>query len=334
MEDLLEGRVVERLRSGDLHRRMGVPLADRGKGAAAVEVEGDPAHGLEVRGDLLRIVTGARAVGAGDEDVQRALRVEELLALGVAQEQDRLGVLDLAGLDHGEGAREGKLEDFDLLLLVVEAAPLADLRFTRVLRGEEVEDLRHRPRRRVGFADLDHAAEPEAGLLLGLAAGAILRSILVQKTRADLDHHPVRVAVDVGGHPELPGEHHRAGRAVVEQDRRPVAAVVGFAGLGLPGPVLALVVEGHLPKGVPVGRKDLVLGDLDARGHEAKLSRARRPAVNPRYRVSWSLSRSACAAGVRPRSRKPRGSSWATTRSTPLCAPSHSGSMSRRSLTP
>jgi hypothetical protein len=110
----------------------------------AIDRERRPVHRGQVRGDLSRIVSGSGAVGPRDEDVLRpTARRQQALTLGMAEQHDRLGILDLARLDHREGLRERQLEDLDVLVLVSHPAPIADAHVLRVLRDEEVQDLGH-----------------------------------------------------------------------------------------------------------------------------------------------------------------------------------------------
>ena len=57
------------------------------------------------------------------------------------------------------------------------------------------------------------------------------------------------------GKPELAGEHDGSPGKVVKQDRRTVAAIVGFSGLPLPRAVSAQKVEGRLLQDIPIIRE-------------------------------------------------------------------------------
>jgi len=100
------------------------------------------------------------------------------------------------------------------------------------------------------------------GFLFRFAPDTVFRVVLVQQPGAGFDEHTVRVAVDVGGHPELPGQDDRAFFAVVQQDGGAVAPVVGFAALGFPGAVVFLVFKSDLAEYVPVVREYLGLDNF------------------------------------------------------------------------
>jgi hypothetical protein len=65
------------------------------------------------------------------------------------------------------------------------------------------------------------------------------------------------VPVEEDREAELAGQDHRPGRRIVEQDRDPVAAVVGLADLPGDAAVTMAVVERRLAQDVPVVRQHL-----------------------------------------------------------------------------
>jgi hypothetical protein len=69
------------------------------------------------------------------------------------------------------------------------------------------------------------------------------------------------MVVDICGEAELAAQQDRAARGVVEQDRRAVAAVIGFSLLNLPVPATATVVIGGAAQDVPSVRSDLDVAD-------------------------------------------------------------------------
>jgi len=73
-----------------------------------------------------------------------------------------------------------------------------------------------------------------AGLLFGFASYRCLGVVGVEQSSGRFDEHPVSVSVDVGGHPELAGEHDRLPAPIDRQDRCTVTAVVRLALLVVP----------------------------------------------------------------------------------------------------
>jgi hypothetical protein len=71
------------------------------------------------------------------------------------------------------------------------------------------------------------------------------------------------MVVDVYGEAELAGQEDGATGEVVEQDRGPVAAVVGLALLGFPASVAAAIVERRAAQDVPAVGGDLDVADDD-----------------------------------------------------------------------
>jgi hypothetical protein len=100
-------------------------------------------------------------------------------------------------------------------------------------------------------------ADVHAELLRGLTADGGDRIVLVEQTGGRLDEPPVGVAVDVDRVAELPRQQHGAPLDVVQQDRGPVAAVVGLALLAGPVAVDVPVVEGRAAQDVPAGGQEL-----------------------------------------------------------------------------
>jgi hypothetical protein len=71
------------------------------------------------------------------------------------------------------------------------------------------------------------------------------------------------VAVDIHREAELPAEQHRASGDVVQQQGGAVAAVVGLALLGDPGPVGSATLQRRPPEHVPAAGQQLDVLDDD-----------------------------------------------------------------------
>ncbi len=131
-----------------------------------------------------------------------------------------------------------------------------------VRRDVEVQPLRHGAGAHVGVEDVLDLADLDTELLGGLATDRGLRVVAVEQAGGGLDQHPVRVVVDVGRVAELPGQQHGVPLGVVQQDRGPVAPVVGLALLGGPLSVAPAVVQRRTAQDVPSCG-----GELDVTDH-------------------------------------------------------------------
>jgi hypothetical protein len=94
-------------------------------------------------------------------------------------------------------------------------------------------------------------------LLLRLPLDARFRIIFVQQPRANFDQHPICQAIYVSRESKLPRQHHGSVRTVIEQNRRPVSAVVRFPVLCLPSPISPQEIKRGLLQHIPIVRQCL-----------------------------------------------------------------------------
>src|SRR3954471_23394312 len=121
------------------------------------------------------------------------------------QEHDRLRVDD-PGADQRQRLVDVELDHLDVLALLGQPASVGGPGGLAVRAGVAVQSLGDRTRAGVDVEHVGELADPVTGLLLGLPPGRGQGVVLVEETRRGLQEHAVRVAVDVGGEPELPGE--------------------------------------------------------------------------------------------------------------------------------
>ncbi len=135
-----------------------------------------------------------------------------------------------------------QLQHLDILAFVGDAAAVAYFHARLVFGDEEVQLLGDRSRAHEGLEHLFDLAKTIAGFLFGLGADPLLGRFIVEQAGSRLDHEIV-VAVDVSWIAKLPHQHHGALRPIIRQQRRAVAAVIGFAVLRLPLAVGPAVFE-------------------------------------------------------------------------------------------
>ena len=133
-----------------------------------------------------------------------------------------------------------------------------------IVGDEEPQPFGDAARAHIGRVEAAHVAQPVAELLFGLAADAGFRVVRVEQSGASLDQRlgmAGRIGRDSGT-----GLHqqHGATLAVVGQDHRAVAAIVGLADLRLPDAVVAPVVEHRLLQHGPFVGKHFNGADADA----------------------------------------------------------------------
>ncbi len=185
--------------------------------------------------------------------------------LQILQQHDGLAVFNAAVGDHRHRFTERQFDHFDIFIFNAAAgrAPL----IVMVFGDKEVHDFSHAARRHVRFEDFLHLADLKTGLLHRFAARALLRRVGVQQAGAGLEQHAALVAVDVGRHAELIGQHHRALGAVVQQNGSAVATIVDLAHLLHRTAVFAFQIERVLVQHIPVVRQQLFLHILNFRRH-------------------------------------------------------------------
>ncbi len=177
----------------------------------------------------------------------------------------QLTTQDVVKAIQSQNAHERQFDHFDIFIFNAAAgrAPL----IVMVFGDKEVHDFSHAARRHVRFEDFLHLADLKTGLLHRFAARALLRRVGVQQAGAGLEQHAALVAVDVGRHAELIGQHHRALGAVVQQNGSAVATIVDLAHLLHRTAVFAFQIERVLVQHIPVVRQQLFLHILNFRRH-------------------------------------------------------------------
>lgn len=163
----------------------------------------------------------------------------------VLQEDDRLGVADLACSDHPERVFQGDLNDLDILAFVELTATFSPLVAPIVVADEEGEVFGDGTRTHVDVEKMGQRADGIAGLLDQFLPHPRFGCLAIEKPGRRLDEIG-RAAVQIDRQPELPGQKNTVTFGIVEKRGRTVAAIVSLAGVSLPGAIAPPQVEGVL----------------------------------------------------------------------------------------
>src|SRR4051794_17402917 len=118
-----------------------------------------------------------------------------------------------------------------------------------------MQHLGNRARGHIGLEYLASATNPVAGLLASLTNDAGFRRFTIQQSRATLDQHARRIAVDVGWKSELPDEDDCLPCQVVEQDGGAIPAVIRLTALRFPTSIALAYPESDFAQYIPVIRQ-------------------------------------------------------------------------------
>ena len=161
------------------------------------------------------------------------------------QEDDCLGVVDLAGTDLGECTRQRKFEHLDVFALVEKAAASLLAVGGAIDRAEEEQALGEDAGTHEEGEEQLWLMKFDACLFARLATDSVDRFATVEKAGDGFDQMTIMVGAG-GGEAELTHKEDGAAIGIKGKNGGCVATLVGFARQGLPGPVMPMIVEGRL----------------------------------------------------------------------------------------
>jgi len=172
----------------------------------------------------------------------------------ILQQHNGFAILDEPGPNPSECLIDRHLEHLDVFALRCFPSASAGLVAARISSHEEVQTLRHRTWAHERIEDAPHVKNAEPGLFFCFGTNSFFWTGVIQHPRRRLDQHPA-VPIHEGGVAKLTRKNHRALFEVVEQDGRPIAAVV-----------LSRVSSCHVPSLIGAAAETYVLASAEKLG--------------------------------------------------------------------